>query len=70
MSARYRCRSGASGVVRSYASFVPPIRTPVVPITPGTRPASRNTLSRRYVEVVFPAVPVIPTVSIASDGDP
>ncbi len=42
-----RCRSGASGVVRSKGTGSPSIRTPVVPITPGARPAARNTDSSR-----------------------
>ncbi len=65
-----RCRSGASGVVIGSVSGSPSIRTPVVPITPGTWPLRRSTDSSRYVIVVFPLVPVTPTMAIRSPGRP
>ena len=46
------------------------MRTPVVPTTPGGRPAARKIASRTYVVVVFPFVPVTPTRGKRSDGRP
>ena len=46
------------------------MRTPVVPTTPGARPAARKIDSRRKVVVVFPFVPVTPTSGKRSDGRP
>src|SRR4026209_709317 len=66
--ARSRWRSGASGVVWASGPGSPSIRKPVVPITTGVQPAVRNTASSRYVEVVLPFVPVIPTTVIAVPG--
>ena len=70
MSASNRCRSGASGVVRSMPAGRPPTLMPVVPITPGVIPASRRIPSRRYVVVVFPFVPVTPIMVSRSAGRP
>ena len=57
-------------MVRGIGIGRPSMRTPVVPITPGVSPAARNTDSRRYVVVVLPLVPVIPTTIIRSAGRP
>ena len=40
--ARSRCRSGASGVVRTSGTGRPSTRAPVVPTTPGRSPAART----------------------------
>ena len=63
-------RSGASGVVRGNGSGTPFTRTPVVPITPGRSPAASKIDSIRYVKVVFPFVPVTPTIAMRSAGCP
>ena len=70
MRASSRCRSGASGVVRSNGTGRPSMRTPVVPTTPGGRPAARKIASRTYVVVVLPFVPVTPMSGTRSDGCP
>ena len=60
-SARRRWRSGDSGVVRSPAS---------VPITPVATPAWSRTAWTRWVTVVFPLVPVTPTMRRSRQGWP
>ena len=45
--ARSRCRSGASGVVRTSGTGCPSARAPVVPITPARNPAARTIPSTR-----------------------
>ena len=63
-----RCKSGASGVVRSAGSGSLPMRQPMVPITPVSFSAARQMLSTRYVVVVFPFVPVTPTIESFREG--
>ena len=57
-----RCRSGASGVVRAETTSSPSIRVPTVPITAAGTPAPDSPPSRSRVVVVFPWVPVTPTI--------
>ncbi len=61
ISARDCCRWGDSGVVRAPSS---------VPITPVGQPARSRIDRRRYIVVVLPFVPVIPTVWRADAGSP
>ena len=55
-----RCRSGASGVVRTLGSRTPAIVVSTVPMSPVVRPIPRSSASRMYAVVVFPFVPVRP----------
>ena len=68
ISASSRWRSGASGVVRSIPTGAPSILIPVVPMTPGVHPAAAKIRSIRNVVVVFPFVPVTPTISSSRAG--
>ena len=62
------CRSGDSGVVRSACSMTPAILLPTVPMTPQRLPATLAMCSTRYVVVVLPFVPVMPTSEKAREG--
>ena len=70
ITASSACRSGASGVVRSLLRTSSPIRVSMVPMTPVRRPARRSPASSRYAVVVFPLVPVTPTIVMALAGSP
>ena len=68
MRANRCCRSGDSGVVCSVFSCTSPMRVPTVPMTPVRLPQTRAMCSTRYVVVVLPFVPVMPTSENACDG--
>ena len=57
-----------SGVVRFDTTRSPATRVSTVPTIPVTRPAARMIESSRYVVVVLPLVPVIPTRSMLRLG--
>ena len=70
MSANNRCKSGASGVVRSSGTLRPLTVAPTVPISPVRSPKVRKMLSIMNVVVVLPLVPVTPIKSRRFDGSP
>lgn len=57
-------------MVSALGTSAPSMRMPIVPISAAVRPAARSPDSTRYVVVVLPAVPVIPTTVSRSDGLP
>ncbi len=65
-----RCRSIASGVVRTTSCSSPPITLVTVPSSPVGRPPSSSSARTRNAVVVFPLVPVIPTVWSEAVGSP
>ena len=65
-----RCRSIASGVVRTTGRTSPPTRLSTVPRSPGRRPAAVRIAWRRNAVVVFPFVPVTPATSSSRVGSP
>ena len=70
MSAKVRCRSMASGVVRATACCSPPTIAVTVPSRPVLRPPASSTARTRKADVVLPLVPVIPTVVSRAVGSP
>ena len=70
ISRNRRCRSIASGVVRTTPRRSPPTRASTVPSRPGRRPAAARIANRRKLVVVFPLVPVTPTTSSSRVGSP
>ena len=70
ISRKIRCRSIASGVVRTTPRRSPPTRASTVPSRPGRRPAAARMAKSRNDVVVFPLVPVTPTTSSSSVGRP
>ena len=69
ISASSACRSSASGVVfpsgqGAWSRNDPPS----VPITPHAIPEASSMSRTRWVVVVFPLVPVMPTMVSAADG--
>ena len=70
ISRNVRCRSIASGVVRTTGRTSPPIRLSTVPSRPGRRPAAVRIACSRYAVVVLPFVPVTPATSSSRVGSP
>ncbi len=70
ISRNVRCRSIASGVVRSTPRRSPPTRASTVPSRPGRRPAAARIAYRRNDVVVFPLVPVTAATWSSSVGCP
>ena len=70
MSAKVRCRSMASGVVRATACCSPPTIAVTVPSRPVRRPPASSSARTRKADVVLPLVPVIPTVVSRAVGSP
>ena len=63
-------RSIASGVVRTAGRSSPPTTDVTPPSRPHGRPAASSSCRTRWVVVVFPLVPVIPTTGSVAVGSP
>ncbi len=70
--ARYRWRSGGSGVVvcKPVSISSPPMRAATVVTSPALRPAARRMAWISVAVVVLPSVPVTPTTVIRREGNP
>ena len=65
-----RCRSIASGVVRTTACSTPPTTDLTVPSRPARIPAPSSSARVRNAVVVLPLVPVIPATRSDAVGSP
>ena len=70
ISANSRCRSIASGVVRTMGRSSPATKAVTVPSRPVRRPAASSSPRTRKAEVVLPFVPVTPIALRRAVGSP
>ena len=70
MRRKVRCRSIASGVVRSTSSSTAPTTCLTVPSRPDWTAAASSTSRSRKAVVVLPLVPVIPATRSSAVGSP
>ncbi len=70
ISRKMRCKSNASGVVRTTSCSSPPTTDLTVPSSPVEIPAPSSRARVRNAVVVFPLVPVIPATRSDAVGSP